>query len=421
MMPLDLRVWEGGRLVTIRKSGHSAGALSTSEWSRTVNADVFVAPVSGACAGPQESSGAYDRCPGAMRLHKAADGWLARIRIPGGRLTAAQLPVIADLAERHGNGAVELTSRANVQVRGLAASASDAIARALVPAGLLPAPSHERVRNVLASPLAGRDPLAVIDGERLTVALDGAICAAPRLTALSGRFQFAVEDGAGHVDLATSDVALVARGHGRVGLCIGGRRTGLEAAAGDAPALAIAAAEAFVDVAAGTSGRTWRIADVGAERVIERLPGALPGPFIATAAAAPPPLGAVGQRGGGQAVTALVPLGRLRPAQLRGLATLGSECRVSPWSTVTVLDACRGSAEQLEALGLVLDPDSGWQGLTACVGSDGCARAGFDVRAMAARRVAERGPGDPREHWSACPRQCGRRPGAIAMPAQVRT
>lgn len=384
-----------------------------------MTADVFDAPVSGASAGPKEPHREDDRCPGVMRLHEAADGRLARIRIPGGRLTATQLTAVAGLAERHGNGAVDLTSRANVQVRGLPASAGDAIASVLVPAGLLPARSHERVRNVLASPLAGRDPRATVDGEQLTRALDAAICAAPRLSGLSGRFQFAVEDGAGAVDLAVADVALVARARGRVELSVGGRRTGLAADPAGAPALAVRAAEAFLDAAAAASGRAWRVADIGAERVLELLPGALPG-RAHPARAGRFPLGAADQHDGGVSLTALVPLGRLGPEQLRGLAALGSECRVSPWSTVTVIDARESAVAELAALGLVLDPGSGWQGLTACVGTDGCARAGFDVRAMAVRRAAERRPGDPREHWSACPRQCGRRPGAIAMPAEVR-
>jgi len=62
-----------------------------------------------------------DRCPGVLRLAEAADGYLARIRLPGGLIGAGQLRALARLADELGDGRVELTSRGNVQLRGLAA------------------------------------------------------------------------------------------------------------------------------------------------------------------------------------------------------------------------------------------------------------------------------------------------------------
>ncbi|MET9609939.1 nitrite reductase [Streptomyces sp. NPDC006512] len=96
-----------------------------------------------------------DACPGALRLHAADDGRLARVRIPGGLLTARQASVLALAADRFGDGHLELTSRGNVQLRGLTDDCGAGLAKLLEAAGLLPAPSHERVRNIVATPLSG--------------------------------------------------------------------------------------------------------------------------------------------------------------------------------------------------------------------------------------------------------------------------
>lgn len=56
-------------------------------------------------------------CPGALRPMLSGDGLVVRVRPHGGRLAATQAAGIAELAARHGNGLIDVTSRANLQVR----------------------------------------------------------------------------------------------------------------------------------------------------------------------------------------------------------------------------------------------------------------------------------------------------------------
>ncbi|MXJ36412.1 hypothetical protein GRW22_22685, partial [Escherichia coli] len=64
------------------------------------------------------------------------DGLLARIHPPLGRLTAAQVRAVAEGARRFGNGHVDVTIRANLQIRGVAPETQDALAEHLVGFGL---------------------------------------------------------------------------------------------------------------------------------------------------------------------------------------------------------------------------------------------------------------------------------------------
>lgn len=304
-----------------------------------------------------------DRCPGVLRMHAAPDGHLARVRVPGGRLSAAQLQAMAAAAQL-GNGIVELTSRANLQLRGLAEDAGAALVEVLSSAGLFPSPEHDRVRNVIASPLAGRHPDSLVATDHLVDALDRGLCADAMLADLPGRFLFAVDDGSRLALGHGADVTLAARDDASTlealigGIAIQGRR-----AAEEAVQLALALARAFFEERASASSMAWRVAELedGVSRVAERAGVALTSERRLTGSG-PLAVGRQAQRDGLLAVTALAPNGRIEPGAVATLARLadvhGLEVRVSPWRTLTVPDlpetACSAVEAELGDCGLLL-------------------------------------------------------------------
>ena len=92
-------------------------------------------------------------CPGAHRPMLSGDGLLVRVRPRHGRLTAEAALGLLRLAQRHGNGTIDLTSRANLQIRGVAEDAHEALLDGLFDLGLLDeTPELESRRNVLVTP-----------------------------------------------------------------------------------------------------------------------------------------------------------------------------------------------------------------------------------------------------------------------------
>ncbi|AGK78736.1 Cobalamin biosynthesis protein CobG,precorrin-3Bsynthase [Streptomyces microflavus DSM 40593] len=352
-----------------------------------------------------------DACPGTLRLHRADDGALARVRIPGGVLNPDQADALRAAAERFGDGELHLTSRGNVQLRGLGTECGGELADLLTAAGLLPSAAHERARNIVASPLAGLDGSPSL-GPWLTE-LDALVCGSAAAATLSGRFLFALDDGRGDVDALGADVTLIAEGRSESALLrIGAADEAFRVPAAEAPRAALLAAEEFLR-AARDSG-AWRVKDLpdDVRTELARTIGSAAGPAVhrpRPRTATPPAPGPHGS-----AITAGVPLGRLTPAQWRLLTETarryGGELRLTPWRGIVIPGPVPRpeAAEALRTLsgsGLITAPDSPWTGVGACIGHPGCAKSLSDVRAEAGAAVGR--PGRLPVYWSGCERRCG--------------
>ena len=111
-------------------------------------------------------------CPGALRPMASGDGLVVRVRPPLGRLTPAQAGAIARAALAHGNGIIDLSARANLQLRGVTETSHAPLIADLRAEGLIdPDIQTESLRNLIVTPFRDAETLAL--AATLTAALGG--------------------------------------------------------------------------------------------------------------------------------------------------------------------------------------------------------------------------------------------------------
>lgn len=319
---------------------------------------------------------------------------MVRLRVPGGDLSSAALRQVTELAAGYGNGIVQLTSRAGLQIRGLPDPLPSGFVDAVADAGLLPTATHERVRNIVASPLTGLHG-GRADVRPLTAALDAALIGQPELADLPGRFLFVLDDGRGDLVDLTFDLGYQATDAHRGFLLVGSAERGFPVSAADAVPALVQLARRFAS-ARGASG-AWRVhelpgwADTVGARSVRPVRGT---PAV--------PLGRLGD-----AASVAVPLARLGVDQARLVADLAVAGRVvvTPWRGLVVPSA-GDRLDELAAVGLVVADDSPWVQLSACVGAPHCDRARIDTGGLA-YALAASGQDLLRTHVSGCERRCG--------------
>jgi precorrin-3B synthase len=135
-------------------------------------------------------------CPGALRPMETGDGLLVRVRASGGRLTLDQAAAIAKCALACGNGAISLSARGNLQVRGVSEKTLPDLQARLGAAGLIDSdPEVERLRNILVSPLSDIDPDAAFDLAPSVATLESCLAEDAALRLLPAKFCFVLDAG----------------------------------------------------------------------------------------------------------------------------------------------------------------------------------------------------------------------------------
>jgi len=336
-----------------------------------------------------------DRCPGVLRPHLAADGAMVRIRVPGGQTTGTALGQLSRIAQRFGSGDLQLTSRASLQLRGLADPVPDSLIRAVREAGFLPSQTHERVRNIVASPLTGISG-GMTDVQPLVAALDAKLCADPLLANLPSRFLFAVDDGRGDVSGTKFDLGYRAIDHDHGWLLVGGPQWGVLVSADVVVETLLDIAHRFLAAGQGAD-HVWHVRDLA--NWAPTVPGIRATDLSAGLTGTP--LGAIAG-----AASVQVPLALLTPAQAATVETCATWPVVITPSRGLVLPGAASRLPELVAAGLVDDAASPWSAISACVGAPSCQSSLIDTRAYATA-LAQSGSSLPRTHISGCDRRCG--------------
>lgn len=332
-------------------------------------------------------------CPGALRPMMSGDGLVVRVRPMAGRLTQQQAAGIARAARRYGNGLIDLSNRANVQLRGVTPENHPGLIEALGALGLIDSDQKaEARRNLLITPFADART------DSLAAQLMDALADAPELP---GKFGFAVDTGLAPILAEVpADIRLERDPGGQLVLRCDGLALGAVVDAAEAAGKAVALAHWFVSAGGVKEGR-GRMAALVAR-------GSLPegdlAPTVAPARSVAPPRPGIVPEG------ALIgfDFGQMEAETLEAIADLGP-MRITPWRMVLV----EGVTTPPDVAGAILNADDPMLRVRACTGAPGCLQALRAVRPLA-RRIAPQVPVGRVLHVSGCAKGCAH-PGAADL------
>jgi precorrin-3B synthase len=349
----------------------------------------------------------------------SGDGWLMRLRTSARSLSSRELRAVARLAHAYGNGVIELTRRANLQLRGLRIESIPELRAELIALGLVDASPLREARPALLV-----DPVAGIAGENADLAglLDDAL--AQSTSELSAKLGVVLDAGSGSVTGIDADIRVEAREPaGRVRIYLGahaGEELLGEHERADAPgvvrsllarlasfaATTSAASDAAVsgepepetcgDAATGERRGAPRMRDLLAVCGIEslRASGASVSAPTGTAAPAVQPRAALGfHEATSRSWFGLgLPFGSASHAEWLAIAELSerfgaSEVRLTAAREVLIVGVRAEVADRLEraahAFGFITEDSDARRRIVACSGAPACSSAYGETRSLA--------------------------------------
>ncbi|SDI12372.1 cobalamin biosynthesis protein CobG [Alloyangia pacifica] len=323
-------------------------------------------------------------CPGAHRPMLSGDGLVVRVRPFRAELRAARVLALCELARAHGNGTLELTSRANLQIRGVSEAAFPGLLEELDALGLIDAdPAVEARRNILM-------PAGWRDGD-LTDRLHAALLETlPTLPPMPAKIGFALDTGPqGHLASESADIRFELDPAGGLLLRADGAATGRPVVEKDAMAALAQLANWFVDSGGAASGRM--------ARHLRQI--SLPDEWQRALPRAPRPTLEPGDTANGRLLG--VPFGSVDAGALAEVMER-SGARALRLMTGRLLCLLDGDSE-VPAPGFVTTPGSPLLAAHACPGAPFCPQATVATRALATRLAPEV---DGTLHVSGCAKGC---------------
>jgi len=349
-------------------------------------------------------------CPGLARPLATGDGLLARLPAREHELSA--WAALCAIAQEHASGELEVTARGSLQLRGV----RPGTASALQALGF----DDEPAPALLCTPLAGRDPAALLDAHALAARLRDVLSPVDWLGGLHPKVSVALESGGAlHLDALVADVRLRPVSASSLAVLLGG-----DGLAGRSLGRVAAhdAASCARDLLGVLAHRGTRARDVlesegdGAFRAAlgSRLqPGSRPQPRLPVRM-----LGVHPMHGGRCAVGVGLPFGALDAQTFAALVAAAGErgaTSLQPGQRHSVLaldfDAAGARAFQQVAarLGFALRDDEPARQISTCAGQPGCATAHLATRPLAselARAAAALLDGSLRIHLAGCAKRC---------------